>query len=330
MNPRDEALEALRQQVQAAAEAGDHLKAADALVQLGAALTGMRQLGEAAEALSRAATHAMRGGDTARRIGALRACGAALARIPGREGEAESALGRSALLAIKEGDLPSQLLARREQMMLMLRSKQWDKAAGVATAALDALEDKPDSMAKIEFLRGRAAARKAKGRMGDASEDLAEAARMAHEGGAERLSLELRLELREGGAPEPLEAILRDAAEAGADDVVVTARFQEAAIALDIDAELAAEIGEDLRTRARETADPLTYLMASLLVAEARERLADDPEVIRVLVTCRNSLLDAFGPELANHVTPILDSLPTRWGERRFRTALAAVKASLK
>jgi len=335
-SPRDEALEALRDRVKAAAEAGDHLAAHDALVQLGASLTGQRQLTEATAALSHAAEHARLGGDVPRRIASLRGYGALLRRMPKREQEAESVLRTSALLARKEGDVQSEALARRELLVLLLASQQWSKAAGEATASLELLGDKPDSMAKIEFLRGRAAANKARGRMGAASDDLMEAERMAREGGADRLSLELRLEirgaeyLRDGGAPEDVDAILRDAADVGADDVVVTARFQEAAAALATDADRAAEIGEELRVRARETADPLTYLMASLLVAEARERQADDAEVIRVLVTCRNSLKDAFGPKLSSHVTPILDSLPTRWGKERFGKALAQVKAGVR
>lgn len=81
------------------------------------------------------------------------------------------------------------------------------------------------------------------------------------------------------------------------------------------------------RQAALDATQPVLYLMAAMLTAEAREGRGDDAGVIEILLTCKATLERAFGRELAEPVITVLDSLEPRWGQARFAAALGRYRA---
>ena len=59
----------------------------------------------------------------------------------------------------------------------------------------------------------------------------------------------------------------------------------------------------------------MRYLMGSLLMAEASERLGDRPGVLAALLTCKVYLETHLGTEVGQQINAILDGLEQRWGQ---------------
>ncbi|MEZ4435912.1 MAG: hypothetical protein R3F65_26235 [bacterium] len=172
-------------------------------------------------------------------------------------------------------------------------------------------------------------------RFDEASADYDRAVAAAERLGDAALALRLRIERRtvaplgERSAArwEDWSALIADAEALGEAGAVGEVRLQQAASALrrdDFEAGLA--LAAAARQAALDGNQPVAYLMACLLIAEARMlrgAAGDDPAVIEVLLTCKVSLERRFGEAFGAPVVAVLDSLAPRWGEARFDAALA-------
>lgn len=83
---------------------------------------------------------------------------------------------------------------------------------------------------------------------------------------------------------------------------------------------------QEVRQRAMAGRDPTRYLLACMLIAEARERRDDRPGVIEILLTCKATLEAEVGLGVGEQVKQVLDSLVYRWGETAMREALVTYR----
>lgn len=176
-------------------------------------------------------------------------------------------------------------------------------------------------------------------RFDEASADYDRAVAAAERLGDAGLALRLRIERRtvapfgEGGADrwEDWTSLIAEAERLGEAGAVGEVRLQQAASALRSDR---FDEGLALAGAAREAAlaggRPVGYLMACLLIAEARAARGaedDDPAVIEVLLTCKVSLERRYGKAFGAPVVAVLDMLEPRWGKARFDAALARYRS---
>ncbi len=166
----------------------------------------------------------------------------------------------------------------------------------------------------------------------DYDQAVAAAERLEEPGLALRLRIERRTVLPfadgDAGRWESWEALLAEAAELGEAGLGGDVRLQQAAAALrGDDPDEGLRLAEAARRAALAGDRPVLYLMACLLIAEARELRGDHAGVIEVLLTCKASLERRFGPAFAAPVVTVLDSLEPRWGAARFGEALAKYRA---
>jgi hypothetical protein len=78
------------------------------------------------------------------------------------------------------------------------------------------------------------------------------------------------------------------------------------------------QLAEEARQAALESNDEihcLRYLYACVLIAFAQEGLNHRPEVIAILLTCKNTLERQHLPEMAEQILLLLNGLETRWGK---------------
>lgn len=147
-------------------------------------------------------------------------------------------------------------------------------------------------------------------------------------------TIRARLELQAlhnlmGRHAEPIAfARLIDLARAAGDEVLVGDLLLERAATSVREGRLV--IGEseaqEVRQRAMASHDPTRYLMACMLIAEARERRDDRPGVIEILLTCKATLEAEVGLGVGEQVKRVLDSLVDRWGEAAMREALVTYR----
>lgn len=83
---------------------------------------------------------------------------------------------------------------------------------------------------------------------------------------------------------------------------------------------------EEVRQRALEKGEPVRYLLACMLIAEAREKQGDRPGVIQILLTCKATLEAEIGPAMGEPMKQVLDSLTHRWGADGVRDALVTYR----
>ncbi|MBK8430796.1 MAG: hypothetical protein IPL28_05675 [Chloroflexi bacterium] len=93
--------------------------------------------------------------------------------------------------------------------------------------------------------------------------------------------------------------------------------------------EQAGEAAELARRHALESTDMVRYvryLCACLVLALVQEKVGEDAAVLDTLLTCKNTLQRHLGDEIGVAMKELLDSLLPRWGEERFRVALATYR----
>lgn len=295
----------------------------------------------AATALGEAAALYARAGQFVEQGKHLYGQGILLMRVAGQSAAAQQALKQAEALAHIFGDVEGEV--RALMRVADLRAAGGDLEAGLAqldVAALRVASGRPDLAVQVH--RGQAALLLALGRLSPALTALKEATRDAEQLGDARLALELKLERRgllglrtRGDAKSPLADLMREADELSDPALRADVGLQQAAALLrggDFEAGLAE--AEQVRRRALELPDPLRYMLACLLIAEAREQLGDYVGVLEILLTCKVSLERFVGPEAGAAVVTVLDSLAGRWGQdavdearRRYREQAQARKA---
>ncbi len=262
--------------------------------------------------------------------------GHALARL-GRDGLASFQAASKAFAA--SAARPDELRARLRVVELLQDRQRIEEAILELSKMIPDLLRLQSDRGLADCHRYRASLHAMMARFDEAMSDYDRAVAAAERLGERPLVLRLRLERRalipyadrDPAKWDDWTELIAEAAALGDHKSVGEIRLQEAA------AELRKEnfkAGLPLAQRAQQAAldagQPVLYLMACLLIAEAREGLGDHAGVIEVLLTCKASLEHAFGREFAAPVLVVLDSLEPRWGPEVFAPALEKYRAWAK
>ena len=147
-----------------------------------------------------------------------------------------------------------------------------------------------------------------------------------------RARLELHLLARGAGLEgEPLQQLVDEAMEIGDTGAAGYVRLQMAADALQArDAVGGEALADGARRDALDCTDPILYLNACLLMAEARDQRGDRVGMLTILFTCKASLQDILGEQGARPVLALIESLEARWGPEVFGAALEGYRAQFR
>ena len=333
--------------------AGDRLAEADARARKAEVLVSGDDWRAGAGELGRAAQLAHAAGDLVQQSRYLHTQALLLSRLPGNRAQAEE-LWRQAIAAARVGgDLAVELAPMQRLAELALREQDWEGALAHTSAAIDRLsaarmEDMDLQRRRVGLLRERGRLYQTRGLsqgnrifLQRAQDDLAQAVDLARALGDAELVLGARVELRvlasampgtgAGAPPEPLAALRAEADALGAQGVLGSVALEQAAAALRADRPRdALAHAETARQAALDGPDPVRYLLACMLVAEARDALGDRPGVIAILLTCKKSLERILGKDAGQPVTLVLGSLEQRWGRDGVEEALQAYRARVQ
>lgn len=306
------------------------------------------------DALIRLAAVEVAGGHADRAIGHLDAADTLLSTAVGDDlaagrvhyirGQAMARLGSDGLASFRSAAerflaaeaRADELRARLRVVELLQDRQQIEEAiAELSTMIADLLRPRSDR-GLMDCYRYRAGLHSMMARFEHALSDYDEAVAAAQRLGQPDLALRMRLERRalipyadrDAAHWDDWQELIAEAGALGDDKALGDIRLQQAAAALRID-----DFQEGL-TRAQaaqhaalDAGHPVLYVMACMLVAEAREGLGDHAGVIEILLTCKASLERAFGREFAAPILVVLDSLEPRWGADVFQPALAKYRA---
>ena len=324
------------------------LAEAQKLAEEAVALLQAGKPGASANKLGRAARLAHESGDFAEYARYLYSQALTLAQLPQERARAESLWRRSAAAANVAGrlDLEVKALSR----IAPLYANEGDREGAIAQlTALVELMTKHDQTARsaelVGVMRDRARLYMSRGIdeqnrifVDRARRDLRAAADLARAIDMNRLALETRLELRAleavmPGQEQPPEtfASLRAEAEALGDAAVLgSLEIEQSMAEMRAGAfERALAHAEAARRAALDTPDPVRYLIACMLIAEARENTGDRAGVIAILLTCKATLERLMGKAAGQQVKLVLDSLEHRWGRDGVAAALAEYRANM-
>lgn len=255
---------------------------------------------------------------------------ATLARAAGDLAGADERARRARRLAAPGSD--AALAAATELAEVELRRGHPSQAAEWLTTGIEETEGLAPG-ARGTLLRKRAAARAGFGRLAEAADDAAAAARLLDEAGAPLDALAAGLEevSARWQANQRLHARTRlgelrsTAEQAGASGILADAAVLDAAMALDEgDPDRALDAARRARDLALDAVAPLTYLSAAVTISELADQRGDRVGAYRSLATAWATLGDLMGRDAAAQaVTPRLEALRDRWGPATF----AEVKA---
>lgn len=326
------------------------LAEAEQLARQALALMQQGKPGASANKLGRAARLAREAGDFAEHARYLYSQALMLAQMPQERARAEELWRKSAAAANVAGRIDLEVKALQRIPPLYLEVGDLEGALAHLTALVERMR-KHDQTARsadlVGALRDRARLYIHLGTTGEgnriflrrAHADLTAAAQLARTLGMATLAFEARLELRSleaampdrEHAPETF-ASLRAEAEALGDSSILGGLAIEQAMAEMRSGlyERALEHADEARQAALDATDPVRYLIACLLMAEAREHLDDRAGVIAILLTCKTSLERLLGTPAGQQVKLVLDSLEHRWGRDGVAEALEAYRASMR
>lgn len=191
-----------------------------------------------------------------------------------------------------------------------------------------------DEDARLDVLRRLAMLLQVSGKPGEAFDLLLDALAESRASPAQlvRARLELHLLARGTGIQgESLQQLLDEAVADGDLGAAGYIRLQMAADALQARDAVGGEAHADAARRdALDCTDPILYLNACLMIAEAREQRGDRVGMLTILFTCKASLQDILGEQGARPVLALIQSLEARWGPEVFGTALEAYRAQFR
>ena len=321
------------------AEAKGLAERAFALLQQGAAE-------DSAAALERATALAEQSGDGGEHAHYLYSHALVLSQLAAERERARTMWIRAADIARDAQRLDVQFKAR--QRLTQMRVEDGDLVGAIAEVtrvieAMEALGEQGRQPGLAHALRDRARLHLRRGisegdsaALESAHADFGRADELARALELAELSLALRLERRslEALMPERAAAAgdfaaLRAEAEAlGSNEVIGALAIEEASAAMRAgEHEDGLGHAERARQAALEGNEPVRYLIACMLIAEAREKLGDRAGVIAILLTCKASLEQLLGKAVGRELTRVLDSLEGRWGREGVATALAEYRA---
>lgn len=302
--------------------------------------------GASANKLGRAAKLARESGDLAEHSRYLYSQALTLAQLPQERERAESLWRKSAAAANVAGRIDLEIKALMRIAPLYANEGDREGAIAQLTTLVERMQQHRDSAESAELvgvLRDRARLYLSRGIdeqnrifLDRAHADLTAAATLARDIDMQRLALETRLELRaleavrpDSDKPPETFASLRAEAEAlGDSGVLGSLELEQAMAEMRSGAfEKAHAHADAARQAALATPDPVRYLIACMLIAEARENLEDRAGVIAILLTCKTSLERLLGKAAGQQVKLVLDSLQNRWGRDGVARALDEYRA---
>lgn len=302
--------------------------------------------GASANKLGRAARLAETSGDYGEYSRYLYSQALTLAQLPQERQRAESLWRKSAAAAQMAGRIDLEIKALQRIAPLYANDGDLEGAIAELTALIERMNQHEGSARSAELvgiMRDRARLYMTRGIdeqnrifLDRAHADLEAAAALARSLDLNKLALETRLELRalealrpDSDEPPETFASLRAEAEALGDSGILGSLELEQAMADMRAGEFARahQHADAARQAALDTPDPVRYLIACMLIAEARENLDDRAGVIAILLTCKASLERLMGDTAGQQVRMVLDSLERRWGHDGVAAALAEYRA---
>ncbi len=330
-----EQLAELDRQIEAMRAAGNRAGEAAAHAQKALLYALSMDLQAAAQEIAKAGVLAEEEGEVEALARAHLGRGKALLNRPGQRKEARDALSKAAALYHTLEDPSGEAEALKELANLDIAAGDFQGAMEHINKAIAVLEeggaDEPERT--IELYQMRSSCHLLLGDLDAALADLDTALDLAQQSEDSALALQIRVQqytlqslLAGGTSSEQLAALLQEAQQAGNLQATADIRLQQAAKSFWAGQyRQALEQAQAARQAARE-ADDLTkfmrYLSASLLMAEAQERLEDRPGVLATLLTCKVYLETHLGPEVGRAMSMVLDALEQRWGREGLAEAV--------
>ncbi len=307
-----------------------HAEAAAGLTALGDLYAAEVALAEAFEAAE----------DPALQAEYLYGRGVLQAEQPDRADRADATLVKAKAMAFVLGDFDLELKAAKRLIKLRTGQLRLDEGIGALTDLIERLGQVGRRMDLLHALRLRANLYLGQGpfRLKKVMEDLDHAVALAERLEQPAIAFQLRMERRGihdylggGATPERLEDMLEEARALDDEGLAGQVRFAQATAAMRQGRPAEAE---EHATAAREGAleddDPVRYVLACMVIAEARDALGDRAGVLEILLRCKSSLEERLGRDAGQQVVVVLDSLQHRWGgQQAVLEALAEYRARM-
>jgi len=329
-------LERLRREVQAASEAGDDHRLANALVEQ----AGLHLVRMDLPAVRRCFEDARRAFQRNGNTDDVARCLLYLSRFAESEGDQEQAsdyLDLSYWLFERIGDLAGQGEVLAEQAERALRGERIELAEQRYREAAHRFALSGEGRREIDALKAVGLARQmandAPGAIAGFEQALERAEALKDEGQVLEITLALGgLHTTSGGAGTARKLLERAESMAGEQG---ESRSQIMALVLQgaLSSRAGAHVeGIRLADRARliavQALDVAGYLHAVLLLARLHEAHADDAGVLAVLLRASNGLADLGGEDARQPISLVLDSVRSRWGKPRYEAGLKAFIAA--
>ncbi|MEM7330540.1 MAG: hypothetical protein AAF490_00520 [Chloroflexota bacterium] len=324
MQTIDQIQQKFQNQIHAFRAAGDIPKVVELHGRLGLILFQHERWKQSAKQYDQAAQLALAANETAVSAHLYYAQGIALQELPRKQKAAQQAFKQSVLLYEQSSNPSGVEKARQALTVLKLQAQDID---GALTAVGELKNLPPDQ--QIIRLRRRAAIYLMAEQPEQAASLLQKAAEIAIDQPA--LLLEIELELQVIATPSPQSSdlfadLLSRALNLGNFELVASIQLEQAAEAFMQRAWQTAvshaEAARQASLQSTEINRYITYLIAYIISALAREQQQDDVGVLDVLLTCKGTLSRHLTPQIGQQFNLILDSLLPRWGEARFQEAL--------
>jgi len=317
-----------------AADSGDAAAQADALQRAATALTMAGDKAGAADRLGRAVELFEQLGQPRGVADSLYAQGRLLNRIDGEHARARPLFERAiaAYQALGEPLNPRAVACYQELAGSYATDQDWGAADQVLARLLPSLRADGQHGELAQLLRTRATYAQMVGQLQVAVDRLDEAIQAASAASDRALAVQLRLQRW-----ATLHALGRDPGSMP-DFASMASGFDPGGLPIDAEIERAGAALRDARARdalahasqarfaALKDDDPVRYLLACTLVAEAHEALDDKPAVIEALLTCRATLTKRLGEPAGRALLPLLESLEGRWGKAELARARAVYR----
>lgn len=332
----------IQAQIQQARASGQPLREAELRSDLSEIHSKAQDWRSAAQELHWAAQLALQAGAIAMHAEYLFEKGERLTHEAELKESAARALRKASAAAKVAGRLPLALSASRALVALEVEQQAWDKAASATSEVIelldsmgrraelcDALEKRASYLHRMD--REQPSERSREG----ALRDMGRAVALAELQDDLRRSVELRLMRRilrdfvwEEGAPI---SALHGELEMDHDaDPFADESIGQAMSALQAGmSETGARHATAARDAALESADPLRYMLASLLLAEAAELSGDQPQALAALLSCKATLEKSQGKKAGQPIRLVLDALRQRWGDAAMADAIQAYSERL-
>ena len=332
-------LDNLNRQLQELTAGNEVAMAVATLAQQGVVYAARQKWTKSAQVFDQVAQLAMQTGDVAGVAMARYSQGVALFYLPARHTEARQVLQQAVMLAEQVGQ--STLAAKGHFILATFYLNAGDTPGAVAalTAAIDQLDAESEPRLAVQLYQARANINLLQIQLDQARTDLEQALTLAKGAGDKGLIFDVQFDQQllehysaggDGLAPasdEMFKSLQALARKTGAKRLGKFVKLDRAISFLQAnEPKKAHRLAQAVRQESLQTTDDPTrymrYLMACLVVSQAREAMDDRVGVLDVLLVCKRSLEGALGRASGRLVVPFLDALQSRWGARTLQETL--------